>query len=120
MSLAPPEPGECIECSSAFSQSRRALARCRSWVALKRLCWITDGAVGKKSAKPAEERDIVIDGYRPDIRLPQQKGGILDGFYQLRQYIQPRISPDAAMRTKISHRIWNNLKYREGVNKELV
>lgn len=39
--------------------SSNGFARCRSWLALKRFCWRTDGAVGKKSAKPADERDIV-------------------------------------------------------------
>lgn len=35
----------------------------RSWEALERFCWSTEGAVGKKSAKPFDERDILGDGH---------------------------------------------------------
>ena len=35
----------------------------RSWVAFDLFCCSTDGAVGKKSAKPAEERDMVRSRY---------------------------------------------------------
>lgn len=48
------------------------------WTALKRFCWRTDGAVGKKSAKPAEERDMMKDGYTPNGKLPRSLGSILN------------------------------------------
>ena len=35
----------------------------RSCEALERFCWSTEGAVGKKSAKPFDERDILGDGH---------------------------------------------------------
>lgn len=45
---------------------------------------MTEGAVGKKSAKPAEERDIMEGGYEPDTELRQQKGSILGDLCQLK------------------------------------
>jgi hypothetical protein len=38
-----------------------ALTLCRSWAALERFFCSTDGAVGKKSAKPAEARDMMSE-----------------------------------------------------------
>lgn len=39
---------------------------------------MTDGAVGKKSAKPAEERDIMRYGYKPKLESLPLVGSILE------------------------------------------
>ena len=51
--------------------------------------------MGKKSAKPAEERDIVRDGYKPEIEPPQLISNILDSSLSTNARIYGReIFPD--------------------------
>lgn len=92
-----------VDSSKVGSASVLGLILCRSCVALDRLCWRTDGAVGKKSAKPADDRDMIEDGYKPEIIRSWPANTILNCRLPINQY-HP-IAGDLKLETRINTRI---------------